>query len=220
LVGLTSPILETLLKLKANLLVPSDDLRRWYDRQLREIDERGAHLGYSQRYLESAKFALAAIIDETALAADFPLRDEWEKYPLQLEYFREQLAGEKFFRKLNDLLPEVASDDRVADVVELYYACLLMGFRGEYMILGEDQLRILIRNVEEHLRRAGRLRAGALGPHGQIADQPMAAPERSGLPRYVKLWGGVSLAVVALLYIILKAFIQSDLKAVLIQLNR
>src|SRR5512132_4026396 len=86
LLDLATPVLEEILRVKAGLTVPSINLRSTVDALLRQVEERGDALGYKERQLQAVKFALAAFVDETVLINDFPLREEWEKFPLQLGY--------------------------------------------------------------------------------------------------------------------------------------
>src|SRR5215813_13559434 len=74
LVNLAGPVLELVLKLRGGLVSPSDELRPAFDRLLREMEQRGATLRYSERQVKAIKFALAAFVDETVLSTNFPLR--------------------------------------------------------------------------------------------------------------------------------------------------
>jgi type VI secretion system protein ImpK len=217
LVELAVPVFEVLLKLKARLVAPSGDLRRWMGSQLRQFEENGERLGYTHRQLQAAKFALAALADETVLTANFAFRESWEKYPLQLEYFGVQLAGETFFDKVTELLSDAETD---AAVIEVYYVCLLLGFRGKYKIDSEERFAAFVTKVEDALERAGRLRTGELAPHWRADDQPEPPAREQRFPRWVKTWGSVALGSVVLLYVILYTILQSELRAALVQLNR
>src|SRR3990167_4775723 len=74
-----------------------------------------------------AKFAFTALVDELAMSPTLGLRDQWERRPLQLELFGEQLAGEKFFEHLETLRGQGAA--RIP-VLEVFHMCLLLGFQG------------------------------------------------------------------------------------------
>lgn len=43
--------------------------------------------------IEAAKYAYCAALDEIILASGFPIREPWERRPLQLTVFGDQLAG-------------------------------------------------------------------------------------------------------------------------------
>ena len=87
------------------------------------------------------------------LTNNFPLRDEWEKYPLQLEYFGEQLAGNKFFDKLQAMLKQI---DVTADAVEIYYFCMLLGFKGRYGVYEQEKLLQIMQTTANALVKAGK----------------------------------------------------------------
>ncbi|HYE76298.1 MAG TPA: type IVB secretion system protein IcmH/DotU [Blastocatellia bacterium] len=218
LVGLATPVLETIMRIKSGLLTPTVDLRRTIGAQLKQLEQRGLQIGYKEAQIQNAKFALASFVDETVLAGGFPIRDEWERYPLQLEYFGEQFAGVKFFERLDGLLKEV---EREGDVVELYYLCLLLGYKGKYQIYLEDQLPGVLNNVAEHLRRAGRLKTAILAPHWKVDDQPVLQEQSAqGLPKWVIATVGGTVGLLLLLYIILNFSLiasTNDLKQLLLK---
>ncbi|MCV4615579.1 DotU family type IV/VI secretion system protein, partial [Escherichia coli] len=73
-----------------------------------------------------------------------PLKIEWEKNPLQLEYFGEQLAGNKFFEKLESMLSQI---EVTQDAVEVYYYCMLLGFKGRYAVYEQDKLLAIMQKT-------------------------------------------------------------------------
>jgi len=181
---------------------------------LQEMEQRGATLRHSERQINSVKFALAAFVDETVLTTHSPVSAEWEKFPLQLEYFGEHLAGVKFFERLDELLKQIQTD---ADVVEVYYLCLLLGFKGKYGVYMEDQLKELIKNTAVQLKRVGRLQETELSPHWKVMDQP-EPPRDPGLPLWAKIGAAAGLVVVALIYLVLLLLLKSDVRSAMEQL--
>ena len=200
LVSLATPILEMVMRIRASQLVPSSEMRQTVASWLKELEARGQQLGFKEPQLQNTKFALAAFVDETVMAGGHAIRNEWERFPLQLEYFQEQFAGVKFFERMDVLLKNAESE---ADVLEVYYLCLLLGFKGKYHIYLEDQLPGVLQNVAEHLRRVGRLRESVLSPHWKLNDQPVPPPETKVpvLPAWVKMVAALSLGIVALSYL-------------------
>ncbi len=216
LVTIAGPVFEIILKLQAGLLTPSNELRPMVEGLLTEFEQRGATLRYSGEQINSVKFALTAFVDETVLTAKHPLSKEWEKSPLQLEYFREHLAGVKFFEKLVELIKHIEAE---AGVVEVYYLCMLLGFKGKYQVYMEDKLQVIIDNTAAHLRRVGRLQEGELAPHWSAADQP--EPQRDpGLPLWLKISAVAVLGLVILIYSVLFILLRSDVNAAKEQLLR
>jgi len=216
LVSLATPVFEIIMQIRAGLVTPSTNTRREIDGMLKQMEQRGEALGYKAESVQAVKFALAAFVDETVLTADFPLRDAWAKYPLQLEYFREQLAGVTFFNRLDEMLKNPESDP---DVVEAYYMCLLLGYEGKHKKYFMDQLKAIIENVAEYLRRTNRLRTVALSPHWKVADQPEMRTT-TWLPRWAKIAGGISVGTLILIYVILKFFIGVEIGQTIDQLLR
>lgn len=216
LVGVASPVFELVLKLQAGVLALSTELRPTVGRMLQEIEQRGATLRYSERQVKAVKFALAAFVDETIMTTNSALREEWEKFPLQLEYFGEHLAGVKFFERLDELLKQVETD---TDVVEIYYLCLLLGFKGKYKVYMEDQLQGVIENTAGQLRRVGRLQETELSPHWQVADQPEPARD-FGLPLWSKIATSAVVVVFLLIYLVLVLLMKSEVRNTAEQLLR
>ena len=211
IVGIASPVLELIMQVRAGIIQPSEEMRATVDGLLRDMEARATEVGHSSEQVQAAKFALASFVDETVLMQDFPLREYWEKNPLQLEYFGEHLAGIKFYERLDAMLkrPEAA-----VDAIEVYYICLLLGYRGRYAIYFEEQAREVIEKVAEVLRRLGRLQAADLSPHWKQTDQP-EIPRDPGLPLWVKLGGGLGVGFVVTVYMLLFYLLGSDVSSAL-----
>jgi type VI secretion system protein ImpK len=213
LINLSAPVLELVLKIRAGAVEPSNDVRRVVDDLLRQIEAGGVQLRCDPRQIRDMKFALVAFVDETVLSPrhDFPQRPEWERNPLQLVYFQEHLAGVKFFERLDEMLRDIGPN---LDLAELYYLCLLLGFKGKYNVyLLEEQLKQTVERVAGALRAAGRLRPNALSAHWQATDQP-GPPTDPGLPLWLKA-GGVALIALALLtYVVLYLLLRRELDIV------
>lgn len=218
LVGLATQVLQEIMQIRAGLTTPSIELRPLIDALIKQLEQRGDKLGYKERHLQTIKFALAAFVDETVLIADFPLREEWEKYPLQLEYVGEHLAGLTFFERLEATMknPQGEAD---FDVIEVCYLCLLLGYKGKYNIYYEEQLKVVIQNIADLLRRAGRLQTEPLSPHWKVTDQPKPV-EDPGWPKWMQLGGSVAISLLILIYLVLNSLLISELNRAKEQLLR
>src|SRR5690606_4729874 len=97
-------------------------------------------LGASADDTYLSKFAFCALVDEVVLASQSKVRDAWERRPLQIEFFGEQLAGERFFEHLDTLRQGGAA--RV-QLLEVFHMCLLVGFQGKYILEGSEKLNYL-----------------------------------------------------------------------------
>lgn len=216
LVSLAAQTFDLILRIKSGIVTPSTDLRPQVAALLNKFEERGLRYGYSEKIVRLAKFALAAFIDETVLTNNFPLKEEWEKYSLQLEYFGEHLAGNKFFDRLEAMLKQI---DQAVDAVEVYYVCLLLGFKGKYAIYMEDELTNVIRRTAEALQRAGRLRDVQLAPHAIVEDQPEPPKKHPFLPTWAYVFGFGGLFLSALIYIVFLFLSRNSLNEVLDKLG-
>jgi type VI secretion system protein ImpK len=96
-----------------------------------------------------AIYAIAAFMDEQILRSPWPARQQWMAQPLQLMYFQENTAGEGFFMRLSAL----EGDPERAHVVQIYYLCLALGFRGRYAVAGHGELPVILERVVGQLAR-------------------------------------------------------------------
>ncbi|MCS6873741.1 MAG: type IVB secretion system protein IcmH/DotU [Pyrinomonadaceae bacterium] len=199
LVYFASPIFDLILRLQAGLVKPSNELRPKIKSLLEDFDRRTERYKFNHRIVNEAKFALAAFVDETVLTGDFHLKEEWERFPIQLEYFQEQLAGEKFFDRLENLLLDI---QKTADAVEVYYVCLLLGFKGKYAIYEQNKLLDIMQKTANALVKVGKIKQVNLSPNAIINDQP-PPPEKKGLPMWAKLMALGGLLFVVLIYLVM-----------------
>ncbi len=154
--------------------------------------QRAGELGLSQRDANDVGYVLAALVDETMLASEGPVRNAWAGRMLQLVLFQENVAGEEVFRRLDALL----ADTTRTDVLEVYYLALLHGFRGRYGVRGgETELERVVAHAASVLGSRGVIRESALSPN---AARPGDAAGRRGLrfsAMHVAI-GSVALAIV------------------------
>ena len=201
LVTFAGPIFDLILRLKANIVAPSNDLRPKIAGLLDDFEKRAERYKFNHKIVSVSKFALASFVDETILTNNFPLRSEWERNPLQLEYFGEQLAGSKFFDKLESMLRQI---DVTQDAVEIYYYCMLLGFKGRYGVYEQEKLLAIMQSTANALVKAGKIKPVELSPHWLANDQP-EVPKDRGLPTWAKIgaFGGLGLAMITYLIMFL-----------------
>lgn len=199
LVAFAGPVFDLILRVKAGIVQPSMDLRPKIASLLADFESRAERYRYSSKIVQVAKFALASFVDETVLTNQFHLKEEWEKYPLQLEYFGEQLAGNKFFEKLAAMLKQV---DVTADAVEIYYVCMLLGFKGRYAVYEKDRLLTIMQETANALVRAGKIRPVELSPHWLADDQP-EPPKPKKMPAWAKVTAAAGLGFAIIIYLVM-----------------
>jgi len=149
---------------------------------LDRFEQRARQLGKPPEAVGLAKYAFCALADEILLRAESPLREAWERAPLQLRLFGEHLAGEGFFRRLDPLLQEPA---RHAELLEVFHSCLLLGFQGRYLLEEPLRLQELIERAGRELRRV----------RGEPGFAPQALPARFAAPGRGRVtpWGFAAL---------------------------
>jgi len=212
LVTFAGPIFDLILRLKAGIVTPSIDLRPKIAAMFEEFEKRAERYKFSHKIIQVSKFGMAAFVDETVLTANFPLKHDWEKNPLQLEYFGEQLAGNKFFEKLDSMLGQI---DLTVDAVEVYYFCMLLGFKGKYAVYEQEKLLATMQNTANALVKAGRIKPVELSPHWLASDQPKP-PEKRGMPIWAKLGAvaglGIALIVYLIMFLLSTKFVQDTVQ--------
>lgn len=204
LVAFAGPVFDLILRLKAGIVTPSSSLRPQVAALLEEFERRAERYRFTHKIIQVSKFALASFVDETVLTNNFPLRDEWEKYPLQLEYFGEQLAGNKFFDKLSAMLKQI---EATQDAVEIYYVCMLLGFKGRYAIYEKDKLLAIMQTTANALVKVGKIQPVELSPNWLANDQP-EPPKKKGMPIWAKISAVGGLGLAFIIYLVM--FIMSS----------
>ena len=161
------------------------------DAIFKSVESKAKQLNVNDDAVLSAKYAIAALVDETVLYSSWSLRNVWLNNPLVVEYFNDALAGEMFF----DRLEQLRSDDSRRNILEVYYMCLMFGFEGRFKIMGPEELQAYINGIRELLGFKG---ADKLSPHAE--PQKVAMKKRSMIPRWAVFasYGVLALAAIVI----------------------
>ena len=165
---------------------------------LREIASTAARKGYSAEDVQEANFAVVAFLDETILTVD-PNATEWARKSLGEELFNQRSAGETFFKRL-DALRANRDSQSLAEVLEVYYLCLLLGYEGKFAGGSKAELQLLMTNLQERIERVFG-RDPEFSPDAVLPDEPVAAaPAADPMDRQVKMFalGALVLAILCL----------------------
>jgi len=120
---------------------------------------------------------VVGFLDESVLSSQTPLFANWPRRTLQEELFGTHMAGEIFFQNLQQLLGKPDSVD-LADLLEVHYLCLLLGYRGKYSVGGTGELQAAMQATAEKIRRIRGPLAG-LSPSWQLkAEAVQPAKDR------------------------------------------
>jgi type VI secretion system protein ImpK len=115
-------------------------------------EQEATQRGYTHEDVRVAIFAVVAFLDESILNSHSPVFADWTRKPLQEELFGVHVAGEIFFNNLDRLLARQDAE-ALADLLEVYQLCLLLGFRGRYGMGGSAEIRAYLAKIEEKMRR-------------------------------------------------------------------
>lgn len=167
---------------------------------LDQISADGAAHAIDPSELESARFALAAWVDETILKSTWAGRNDWQHELLQSSLFGTNKAGDEFY----DRLASLPADFNQAR--EIYFLCLVNGFEGRHV--GDDGARHeLARQLYETLRVAGFARDAATERHLAEPAYNLAIEVHGGsghkLLPVVSTWIGSAAVGFGLLYLTL-----------------
>lgn len=168
-------------------------LREALNRAVTEARQRG----YTDEDADLAKFAVTAFLDESILNLRNPIFADWPRRPLQEEFYGHHIAGEVFFQHLQKLLGRQDSPD-LADVIEVYQLCLLLGFAGRYSVSGRAELQQITAAASDKIRRI-RGASGRLSPHGGLPEETVSrAVKGDPLVRWLAI-GSAALLLIAVL---------------------
>jgi len=123
--------------------------------------------GYSGDDIKMATLALVGFLDESVLKTQNPIFAQWPRKPLQEELFGIHMAGEIFFQNLDQLMGRPDSFD-LADLLELHYLCLLLGFGGKYSIGGRGELQAITAATGDRIKR---IRGASTDPFLEILNE-------------------------------------------------
>jgi type VI secretion system protein ImpK len=164
-------VLTAIERLRSNRESVSDavSFRGQIREALRLVDQEGRQMGYSQDETRLAIFAAVAFLDESVLNSKSSAFVSWPSKPLQEELFGGHVAGETFFVNLESLL-RANDSSNVADVLEVYQLCLLLGYQGRYTMGNRGELHAIKQATAEKIKRI----------RGVSVLAPDSAPPASG----------------------------------------
>lgn len=135
---------------------------------LSKIEREAKEAGIDSEDIQWAIFALVAFVDETIISSEWGGKDAWLAKPLQLEFFNRYDAGEEFFNRLEQLRQR---PHYKANLLEIYYLCLALGFKGKYSFQSRDALQKIKEDTYADLLHTKGRSAQVLSPHGQRKDE-------------------------------------------------
>lgn len=183
------------------------DLRRKITDLFAMMNERGQAAGIRPDDLTEASYAIMALFDEILVKVAWPGRQEWQASPLQFIHFRENTAGDNFFRRAEAL----AEQPQRAHVLEIYFLCMGFGFQGRYAMGNPAEGEAFYKRMAGVLASSS-LPAEVLSPHGVPPDAGRTLLQREA--PIVRL-GLALFAAAILLFIVLRVVRSVELSRAL-----
>ena len=141
---------------------------------LSEVASTAARQGYATEDVKASTFAVVAFLDEVVLTAPGTGATNWIGKNLGEELFDERSAGELFFKRLDALRADRDSQN-LAEVLEVYYLCLLLGYEGKFAGGARGELHQIMANLRERIERILGQDTG-LSPDRALPAEPPAPP--------------------------------------------
>jgi type VI secretion system protein ImpK len=136
-----------------------------------EIEREALRLGYSAQDLSDTTYAVITFLDEAILNSDDPARDHWSS--LQAELYERAVGGDAFFEQITRISARPDSP-QLADILEVYYLCLLLGYQGRYLTGAPGgELKQIMNELRE---RTERIRGA------NMPLSPSAVPVKAAVP--------------------------------------
>jgi type VI secretion system protein ImpK len=121
----------------------------------------------------TAKYILAATADDIVQNIPSEERHVWAQYSMLSRFFNERVGGVRFYEMLDKAKVDPNTN---YDLLELFYACLAVGFQGIHRTSagGAANLQMIERNLYELLRRARPKTRDDISPHWRGQSLPTA----------------------------------------------
>src|SRR5664280_358434 len=192
-------VLTAIVRLRANCqgLTDANAFRHHTREALKTAASQALAAGYTADDTRHATFAAVAFLDESVLNSQNPIFAEWLRKPLQAELFGTHTAGEEFFAALQQLLGRGDSAD-LADLIEVHYLCMLLGFGGRYSAGNRGELTQILQMTAEKIRRI----RGQFGPLSPSWMPPPGEGVKAGADPVVRKLA-IAAAICAALMIVL-----------------
>jgi type VI secretion system protein ImpK len=203
-------LFTVIVRLRANRQVINDAqaFRAQMQSALRAGEKEGISKLYPPEDVRLATFAIVAFLDESILNSANPAFSDWARMPLQEEMFGHHRAGEVFFENIERLLTRSDSHG-VADLLEVYSLCILLGYKGKYGLSDLDSVRPVLDAIAEKIRRVRGPLPG-LSPGWAVPEGNIRTTEGDPWIRRLAVGALAGVFVALLFFVIFKLLLGSD----------
>jgi type VI secretion system protein ImpK len=172
---------------------------------LDKFERRAKNASIDNEKIRQAKFALAAFTDESIISSSWSRKDAWLSEPLQLKMFDTFNAGEEFFTTLETLRQRTGSN---RDILEIYFLCLSLGFKGKYQLQSPENLRRIIDDLNMELHPEMYRAIDSISPHGKQKDEFISSSGK-GIP--VWLYPAAAILLIIILEFVFSFLISGEI---------
>ena len=149
-------------------LIDANAFQKRMESLLDEIEREAIKVGYRNQDIQDAHYAIIAFLDETVQRSSDANRSQWT--PLQAKRYAQAVAGEGVYERLKTIRTRRDSRE-LADLLEVYDLCFLLGYQGRYAVGGRSELDRLIEDLREQIERI-RGHQAVLSPEGTLPEMP------------------------------------------------
>jgi type VI secretion system protein ImpK len=193
-------------------------LRKLIMYYLKQFEKNCSIIGVPAETVNSVKYALIAILDETVLSIPSEARNFWITNPMQLEIYGDNIAGQEFYNKLDTMLN---NPDTNRDALEVFYLCLSLGYMGKYILGNAEEREEIITKLARTLVKAGNLQIDTLSPH---ALRMTLLKKAQGVKKntFIPLWftGSFMVVLIVIAWITISVISDSNASAIASMVGR
>lgn len=126
---------------------PYDDFRAAVMAHVDRCGDHPAREGVGEEEFALARFAVFCWVDDRVMQSAWEGKTQWQKESLQRIHYKTAQGGAEFFTRLKE------TDASKGELLEVFYLCLLAGFRGRY---GMDEESVILDQIKDGtLRKMG-----------------------------------------------------------------
>ncbi|MBX2858040.1 MAG: type IVB secretion system protein IcmH/DotU [Cellvibrionaceae bacterium] len=147
LVAAASTLLTVAIKLRSTMQHNNPpQLHKQLTEEIRNFELKAKNSTTNQDSVLAARYLLCTVVDEIVLSTPWGAGSGWSQHSLLSLFHKDISGGEKCFDVLRKLLE---TPSKHLDLLELFYLCLSLGFRGKYKLVqrGQEQLEQIRDNL-------------------------------------------------------------------------
>lgn len=210
LIAAANPLLNLVYQIRTLVHNPEPErLREYLVQEVKAFEARAKSHGVSADEVMAARYCLCTVLDETAAQTPWGGSGAWSKHSLLVAFHNETWGGEKFFQLLAKLSQSAAQH---ADLLEMMYYCICLGFEGRYKVVnnGRSQLDSLRARLADIIRSNKKEYPRALS--GNWRGTEAAAPRIwSVIPVWVSLLFALVIGFIVFSFLTFNLSDRSDL---------